>query len=332
MLIDVLLTNDRVRMRDSSVVERKIDKIINADKDKLLVVSDFDYTLSRFHDAEGRSCLTTHGVFDNAAWTISQELGIVLEKLKAKYLPIEFDPNITVAEKIPHMEDWWRTSHEHIIKTGFTKKMIQKFVYEAKLELKEGAEELMLTLRDHNVPLIIFSAGIGNVINFFLQKTLGGFPNNIHIVSNMMKYDENDVAVAFSEPLIHTFCKNSAVINHYGSLFSKISSRTCVLLMGDSLGDSKMDVGLEYEQVALKIGFLNYNDETLLAQYLNEYDIVLLDDQTMHVPHLILNSIFGIDRDEKNRSTRLTCRLESKSKSPVITNGKSVALDNKVPN
>ncbi|VDO36922.1 unnamed protein product [Onchocerca flexuosa] len=206
------------------------------------------------------------------------------------------------------MEDWWRTSHEHIIKTGFTKKMIQKLVYEAKLELKEGAEELILTLRDHNVPLIIFSAGIGN------------------------KYDENDVAVAFSEPLIHTFCKNTTVISHYGSLFNKISSRTCVLLMGDSLGDSKMDVGLEYEQVALKIGFLNYNDETLLAQYLNEYDIVLLDDQTMHVPHLILSSIFGIDRDEKNRSTRSTCRLESKSKSPIITNGKSVALDNKIPN
>lgn len=71
------------------------------------MVSDFDYTLSRFHDAEGKSCLTTHGVFDNAAWTVSRELGVVLEKLKTKYLPIEFDPHITVAEKIPHMEDWY---------------------------------------------------------------------------------------------------------------------------------------------------------------------------------------------------------------------------------
>lgn len=51
---------------------------------------------------------------------------------------------------------------------------------------REEAEELILTLRNHNVPLVIFSAGIGNVIDFFLQKTLGGFPNNVHIVSNMM--------------------------------------------------------------------------------------------------------------------------------------------------
>lgn len=37
MLIDVLLTNDKVRMRDSSAVEQKLNQIINADKDKLLV-------------------------------------------------------------------------------------------------------------------------------------------------------------------------------------------------------------------------------------------------------------------------------------------------------
>lgn len=37
MLIDVLLTNEKVRMRDSSVVEHKLNEIINSERDKLLV-------------------------------------------------------------------------------------------------------------------------------------------------------------------------------------------------------------------------------------------------------------------------------------------------------
>ncbi|VDN42659.1 unnamed protein product, partial [Gongylonema pulchrum] len=195
--------------------------------------------------------------------------------------------------------------HEHIIKAGFTKQTIQKFVGESKLELRDGAKEMILALCGRCVPFIIFSAGVGNVIEFFLQKTFGGIlPNNVHIISNMMEYDENDVAVAFSEPLIHTFCKNSAVISYHGSLFSEISSRKCVLLLGDSLGDLNMDVGVQDEQVALKIGFLNFDSEALMGKFLDGYDIVLLDDQSMQVPNLILDSLFGIggapDGDDVN--------------------------------
>lgn len=335
MPIDSLLNNGKVRMRDAAVVEQKLRQMMDAGKDKLLVISDFDYTLSRFHDAEGKECWTTHGVFDVAAATVSLNLGDIFEKLKAKYLPIEFDPHMSIAEKTPHMEDWWRTSHKHIIKAGFSKQKIQKFVGEAKLELREGAQELILALRDRSVPFVIFSAGVGNVIDFFLQKTFGGqLPSNVHIISNMMKYDENDVAIAFSEPLIHTFCKNSAVISHHESLFNEISSRKCVLLLGDGLGDLKMDVGLEDEQVALKIGFLNYKNEELLGKFLDGYDIVLLDDQTMHVPHLILNAIFNAkteqDSDEKNLSTCISCRFESESQLTTDNDEKSVSLTNNV--
>ncbi|VDN06917.1 unnamed protein product [Thelazia callipaeda] len=347
MVIDILLKNDKVRIRDVSTVEWKLNEMINAGKDKLLVISDFDYTLSRFHDAEGKSCCTTHGVFDVAAQTVSKELETVLKNLKSKYLPIEFDPHMTIAEKMPHMENWWRTSHQHIIKAGFTKQSIQNFVREAKLELKtlnifgfqgahtvvpkylvfrEGAQEYILALHDYNVPLIIFSAGVGNVIDFFMQEAFGQLPNNVHIVSNMMKYNENDVATAFSEPLIHTFSKNTAVISHYGSLLNEISSRTSVLLLGDTLGDSNMDSGLKCELVALKIGFLNYNDETLLNQYLHSYDIVLLDDQSLQVPSLILNSIFDGFSDEKNLSTCISCRFESEDNA-AIKEGESVSVE-----
>lgn len=69
------------------------------------MISDFDYTLSRFHDASGVKCWTTHGIFD-APSTISSDLGNKVALLKAKYLPIEFDPHMSIAEKTPHMENW----------------------------------------------------------------------------------------------------------------------------------------------------------------------------------------------------------------------------------
>uniref|UniRef100_A0A915C9Y4 5'-nucleotidase n=1 Tax=Parascaris univalens TaxID=6257 RepID=A0A915C9Y4_PARUN len=289
-IMETLLTNSKVRIRDPSMVERKLAMLIEGGIDKLIVISDFDYTLSRFHDASGVKCWTTHGIFD-APSTISSDLGNKVALLKAKYLPIEFDPHMSVAEKTPHMENWWKAAHSLIVDAKFTRRAMEDFVQASKIELRDEAEAMIYDLHRQHVPLIIFSAGIGNVIDTFIRKKLGMMPDNVHIISNMMDFDDEDVVIGFREPLIHTFCKNGSVVRRKRSFFREATARTNILLMGDSLGDLDMDVGVDGEIVALKIGFLNFNVDALLDNFLVGYDIVLIDDQTVHVARNIVHLI-----------------------------------------
>lgn len=80
-----------------------------------------------------------------------------------------------------------------------------------------------------------------------------------HSLTNKYSTFFQDNIVGFKDPLIHTFNKNTSVIQDHHEFYSNIDCRTNVILLGDSLGDLNMDIGVENEGVVLKIGFLNFN-------------------------------------------------------------------------
>ncbi|CAD6190958.1 unnamed protein product [Caenorhabditis auriculariae] len=293
VLLESLSSLPQVRIADPASMAAKMRQMVAAGNKKLLVISDFDFTLSRYANESGERLSTTHGVFDDNAARVDPELGKKFDELRMKYYPIEFDPKLTVEEKIPHMEAWWGTSHGYIVQSGFTRAMIEDFVRKSRVVLRDGASELMQSMEAVGTPLVIFSAGIGNVIEIFLRQKLGSVPRNVHFISNMILFDSNDKACAFSEPLIHTFCKNSSVIQKEASFFHQIAGRSNVILMGDSMGDIHMDVGVEKDGPTLRIGFYNgdVNDEASLDHYMAAYDIVLVHDSTMNVPQRIFDLV-----------------------------------------
>ncbi|GMT30394.1 hypothetical protein PFISCL1PPCAC_21691, partial [Pristionchus fissidentatus] len=285
------LQQGHIRIKNLDRTLAKIDKMIGGGAEKLLVISDFDHTMSRAYDEKGERCWTTHGVFDNAQKMA--DLAAKCKQLSAHYLPIEFDGNMTMEEKIPHMEAWWRQSHAAIVDKGVERAVLEELVMNSNIRLRDNAPALLKHLEDSRVPLVMFSAGIGDIISIFLAQRLGAVPANMHLISNMMTYDEKNVVSGFREPLIHTFNKNGTVIDKQEvHFFHEMRRRDNVILMGDSMGDLHMDVGVENhrEEDTLKIGFLNKKDQ-LLQFYIDNYDLVIVDDQSVDVPRAIMDAI-----------------------------------------
>ncbi|EGT35719.1 hypothetical protein CAEBREN_00850 [Caenorhabditis brenneri] len=293
LLMNYLMENEQIICADPTTVEAKLRKMVLGGAGKTVVISDFDYTLSRFANESGERLSTTHGVFDDNVMRLNPELGQKFVDLKNKYYPIEFCPKLSMEEKIPHMEKWWGTSHSLIVNEKFSKNTIQDFVRQSRIVFKDGAEDFIQSLDGHNIPLVIFSAGIGNIIEYFLEQKLGAIPRNTHFISNMILFDEDEKACAFSEPLIHTFCKNSSVIQKETSFFHEIAGRVNVILLGDSMGDIHMDVGVERDGPTLKVGYYNgsLDDTAALQHYEEVYDIVLIHDPTLNVAQKIVDVI-----------------------------------------
>lgn len=59
-------------------------------------------------------------------------------------------------------------------------------------------------LNMHRIPVLIFSAGVGNILESVLEREQVHFPN-IKVVSNYMDFDECDRVTSFQKPLIHMY-------------------------------------------------------------------------------------------------------------------------------
>ncbi|KAI9321295.1 pyrimidine 5'-nucleotidase [Dichotomocladium elegans] len=146
---------------------------------------------------------------------------------------------------------------------------------EAHIKLRPGVETVLEQCHTAAIPLLVFSAGIGNIIEEVL-KSKNLLYNNMHIVSNMMTFDDKDVCVGFDEPLIHVFNKSEFQLEET-AYYESIKDRPNVILIGDSLGDLQMSQGVKHE-LSLNIGFCNHDFNSLEPIYKEAFDIVIMQD------------------------------------------------------
>ncbi|XP_076235130.1 cytosolic 5'-nucleotidase IIIB [Calliopsis andreniformis] len=276
-----------VHIKDKKRLLQTINKILRDGYNSLQVVTDFDLTLTKQH-VNGKKVLSSFGIFCKCK-QLPETYATESCRLYKKYRPIEIDPHLSVEVKAEAMKDWMIAAEEILKGIPFNPDEILEVAKVYGTDLRDGTKEFFERMYNAKVPILVFSAGLGDVVKAVLQYQEVLF-ENVKVISNFLKYRDGKLEGFENERHIHVFNKNEHAIEQ--DYFKILEGRKNVLLMGDTTGDASMVDGMVDTDAVLKIGFLYDNVESSLSSYMEVFDIVLVDDQTMQVPIDILQRLF----------------------------------------
>ena len=143
----------------------------------------------------------------------------------------------------------------------------------------------MQNLYEKNIPVVIMSAGVGNLIKRFLEKE-GVLYDNILLISNFFEFKENKTYIDTEKLMASSNKDYSKIPEEVRKILDKKDS---ILLCGDIVEDIRM-IDSKRRNKTLTIGFLDHNIENNLETYNNNFDIVLADNENFNTVMDILNS------------------------------------------
>jgi HAD superfamily hydrolase (TIGR01544 family) len=255
------------------ISKEKLNKFNNLNN--YFVITDFDRTLTT---AESEP---TMGV-------IPQYLGgECLEKrtkIYEHYRPLELDYTIEENKKQQIMKEWAKESFTLLTKY-ITKEGIENALLDANLYLRDGAKEFLQEMNNNDVPVIIMSSGIGNIVKDFLEKENCMF-NNIKIVSNFFEFNNGITTINMNNIMATS---NKEYIRIPEKIRNQIEEREKALVFGDLIEDIKM-IDKEKLQNTLTFGFLDENIEQNLERYKENFDIILTGNDNFNTVRKILKN------------------------------------------
>lgn len=217
-----------VHVLDPAAVDRKLRAMLADGKDDAYVVSDFDLTLTTGR-AKGEN-IGTWDVFDS----LMTPEGVKRHtEIYASFRPIELAGMLTDAIA---REKWGETLDliaSHRIREADIREAFLNVAV-----LREGAQELFARCKDHNVPTVILSSGIKNVIDIMaehyeLSPTL--------ILSNDLVVDEEGRLSGWDDTvLIHILNKSERSHKTFDDIRGE---RKHAILLGDVPDDAQMVSG-----------------------------------------------------------------------------------------
>lgn len=241
-------------IRNPSVFAAKMEAIRAAGVDQLHIIADFDRTISHpqsdsswsllkrfkfpqsFHDALNELFVRFHKG-EKQQWServLTRSCsggghdkvnrgttGLDGRSKKAFLLFFQFEARLL---------QWWRLSHEILLGQKVTKATFIEGVKEfgSHMYFRERTHELINTLREKRIPLLVLSAGLGDLIDAVIARE-GANWDNVHVVSNHLVFGADGVATRFATKNITTFTKNEVIITEVHPTWEKVSRRGFVL-------------------------------------------------------------------------------------------------------
>ncbi len=279
MIENIIIPNKRT-------LEEKKKKILEEGKEKFHVLSDFDRTLTKAF-VDGQKSPTVIAQIRNGKY-LTSDYASKAHTLFDKYHPIEVNPKISINEKKKKMHEWWTEHFNLLVESGFNKKVIKEIVSKRTLEFRGGILEFINFLHNKNIPLIIMSAGPGDMIEEYLKQDKKLY-KNIHVIANLYDWDKDGRAVKVREPIIHSMNKDETAIQNY-PVFKKIKERKNVLLLGDGVEDIGVVKGFDYDNL-ISVGFLNENIDEQLELFKENFDVIISNDGSMSYVNKLLREM-----------------------------------------
>ena len=292
--------NQSIDVTNINKLSSKIQNFIKTYKNnhkKLALVTDFDFTISKKYNYQKNLSLgSSYRFYDESLIGGNQQKILEIQNdLCNKYMKYETDASIDIKIREKKVEEFYVKSLDVYINPKFTRDSIGKMLekLKEKFELRKYTKELFELLMKLEIPIIIVSGGISEVIIDLLKNIMPDFElycqqKKIIIISNTLYFEEGKGCVGHSKDVIYAFNKGSFVKNSIEQNFPEIEN---IFIMGDHLNDydSVRDLNMTQDNI-IGIGFVNIKPELIgddtkkeeiqknVDDFRNIYDINLIGD------------------------------------------------------
>jgi len=257
----------RRRLKMIIIKNGTLERINDWKDNSIYVLADFDRTITVGNSESSWSILSKSNL-------VPKEYVEERQILFNYYRPFELNESLSYETKNKLMTEWWNKHIGLFIKYQLSEEVINTAAKNPNvMSFRKGAKEFLKSMRNRNIPVIIISAGIGNFIEEFLIQNNCYF-ENIYIVSNFLKF-KNGIAAGVSDNVIHSSNKNE--ISLPPEIKKLIENRKNIILLGDSISDIQM-AREDARKDALKIGFLDVNVDENKPYYLEQFDVVCMNN------------------------------------------------------